>query len=46
VFFGTLEYVAPETLLEEKFTEASDWWAFGCVLYEMIHGISPFYSPD
>jgi serine/threonine protein kinase len=44
VFFGTLQYLPPEYIKKYEYTEASDWWAFGCFLYEMIYGISPFYS--
>ena len=33
---------APECLLHFEFTAASDWWAFGCLLYEMSVGKPAF----
>ena len=26
----------------KQITEAADWWAIGCIIYEMVIGISPF----
>eukprot|EP00618_Florenciella_parvula_P013215 CAMPEP_0119465084 /NCGR_PEP_ID=MMETSP1344-20130328/380_1 /TAXON_ID=236787 /ORGANISM="Florenciella parvula, Strain CCMP2471" /LENGTH=450 /DNA_ID=CAMNT_0007497325 /DNA_START=352 /DNA_END=1701 /DNA_ORIENTATION=+ len=43
---GTPEYMAPEMVLssqtQEGYTESVDWWAFGCILHEMLDGESPF----
>jgi len=43
---GTPEYMAPEMVLssqtKEGYTESVDWWAFGCILHEMLDGESPF----
>ena len=42
---GTLQYLAPEIVLgrkEELKTVAVDWWAFGCVLFELVSGRPPF----
>lgn len=41
---GTPEYVAPEVLLcnEATIGPPVDLWAFGCILYFLIHGKTPF----
>ena len=43
---GTPEYLAPELLHEADYGTAVDWWALGCVMYEMMTGRLPFYSRD
>ena len=35
--FGTLDYIAPEIILDGKYNEKSDIWSLGCILYELFH---------
>jgi serine/threonine protein kinase len=39
---GTPRYMAPETITDGPITTAVDWYAFGCVLYELLAGRAPF----
>lgn len=41
---GTLTYMSPEQLLGERATPASDIFAAGVILYEMITGRHPFHA--
>lgn len=43
-FVGTPEYVSPEIFTSRGSSRASDLWAIGCIIYQMISGIPPFQS--
>ena len=43
-FCGTAEYMAPEVILKKPYDKSVDWWSLGCILYEMMHGMPPFYT--
>ncbi len=43
-FVGTAQYVSPEILSGRASTRASDLWAIGCILYQMLTGLPPFQS--
>ena len=38
---GTPAYMAPEQLLGKELTAASDWYAFGAIMYELFSGLLP-----
>ena len=44
-YCGTTEYMAPEMIDEKKYGKEIDIWSLGILLYEMLHGHSPF-KPD
>ncbi|KAA0150368.1 hypothetical protein FNF29_05380 [Cafeteria roenbergensis] len=44
-FVGTAPYGAPESHgSRHHFSQASDVWSAGCILYAMLSGIPPFYA--
>ena len=42
---GTPAYMSPEQV-EGRFSEASDQYSLGCIVYEMLSGAPPFNDPD
>ncbi|KAH8095046.1 cAMP-dependent protein kinase [Aureococcus anophagefferens] len=43
---GTPEYLAPECVLGQGYRFDVDLWAFGCLVYEMHMGATPFAADD
>lgn len=41
-FCGTYEYMAPEIVENSGYDKRVDIWSLGILLYEMLHGYSPF----
>eukprot|EP01090_Pellita_catalonica_P019047 TRINITY_DN632_c0_g1_i1.p1 TRINITY_DN632_c0_g1~~TRINITY_DN632_c0_g1_i1.p1 ORF type:complete len:389 (-),score=39.90 TRINITY_DN632_c0_g1_i1:78-1193(-) len=41
---GTPDYLSPEVIMGTGHGKAVDWWALGCVLYEFLTGIPPFFG--
>jgi eukaryotic-like serine/threonine-protein kinase len=44
--FGSIAYLSPERLETGEIDEASDLWALGVLLYEMLSGAAPFRGAD
>ncbi|RPA79424.1 kinase-like protein [Ascobolus immersus RN42] len=45
-FVGTAEYVSPELLVHKSACKASDLWAFGCIIYQLLTGRPPFKAAN
>jgi len=43
---GSPDYLAPEILTEIGYNNSVDYWAFGCVIFEMLTGLPPFFHED
>ncbi|XP_066140405.1 G protein-coupled receptor kinase 2 [Euwallacea fornicatus] len=39
---GTVGYMAPEVIDNERYSFSPDWFSFGCLVYEMLEGQAPF----
>ncbi|EXX50297.1 Cdc15p [Rhizophagus irregularis DAOM 197198w] len=42
--YGVLPYVAPEILRGQHYTQASDIYSFGIIMYEVISEMPPYYD--
>jgi 3-phosphoinositide dependent protein kinase-1 len=45
-FVGTAEYVSPELLTDKNACKASDLWAFGCIIFQLLAGRPPFKAAN
>ncbi|GBC05080.1 hypothetical protein RclHR1_06010001 [Rhizophagus clarus] len=42
--YGIIPYIAPEIFLERKYSEASDIYSFGMIMWEFMTGRRPFWD--
>ena len=45
-YCGSSEYMSPEMLKGERYSYAIDFYSLGAMLFEMLTGLPPHYSPD
>ena len=38
--------MAPEIIKKEGHGKAVDWWCLGCLIYELVSGIPPFFNKN
>ncbi|KAF8317613.1 kinase-like protein [Clavulina sp. PMI_390] len=43
---GTPDYLAPEIILSQGYTQSVDWYAWGVLIFEMLAGHPPFYTKN
>lgn len=43
---GTTHFMAPEQVVDDPGTPATDVYAAGCLLYALVTGVPPFLGPD
>ena len=41
-FSGPLKWMAPESLMQRKYSERSDVWAFGITVIEILTRLTPY----
>lgn len=41
---GTPEYLAPEIVMSKGYDKGVDYWALGCLIYELYYGRTPFQA--
>ena len=46
IFFGIPVYLAHEVILNKEYNNPADRWSLEILVYEMMFGVSPFYSTD
>ncbi|CAI2170897.1 6840_t:CDS:2 [Funneliformis geosporum] len=42
--YGVLPYTAPEILRGQHYTQSSDIYSFGMIMYEVVSGFPPYYD--
>jgi serine/threonine protein kinase len=43
---GTPLYMAPELVQCLKYSEKVDVWSLGCIVYQLLSGVTPFDGDD